>query len=464
MADNLNYKGAHAAAAQDPAAENLGLLGGPAGVTGTEHASLAAATDGGLCGCFRDMAVCLTGWCCPCVLFGQSLKRARLTRSTCAGCVLYMVPALLLSVAAAVFLGSVLTDPAFLALVDPRCHCNTTSPLAGLASGVGNSTSSATATSSITGLNGIPGSPLWDFSRDGRRQAQDALAAGELAEAPLARAASNRRSMIEFLAHIGYEMLDDHCKHGGCRNPDGTLLAPGISWPSSTRGALMAPGPEDVDARGARPQPVEGPPTRAASLEQCLQGVEAGGVGTPADVDSFAAAENADEVATAGLNQALTAELGYGGFGSRTRDPLSMRVRDRDRDPLDPHGRRLQTHRKMQLKEQDARETQCRRDDCHRRHGGSTTALVGGLQHGITAGIGADTRPMSARYNSNAPRYASYMYGSGGCLNGNGCGGRRQAQDDPIGVETDETADELEEVSRGLQLQSLWTTPTAAVS
>eukprot|EP01051_Picozoa_sp_SAG22_P009969 SAG22_NODE_868_length_6763_cov_110.776261_4_plen_245_part_01 len=117
MADNM-YKGN-----ADPAGENRGLLGGRAGAGSVQEQVGLACTDGGLFGCFSDIPVCLTGWCCPCFLFGQSLKRTKQTGSTCAGCMIYMVPGLLVSLAAFVFFGSLVTDPAFLTFVDPRCYC-----------------------------------------------------------------------------------------------------------------------------------------------------------------------------------------------------------------------------------------------------------------------------------------------------------------------------------------------------
>ena len=58
-----------------------------AGTYQEEHAVLTAYTmqpasparDAGLFDCFADMETCCIGYFCPCLLFGQSLRRAKLT-------------------------------------------------------------------------------------------------------------------------------------------------------------------------------------------------------------------------------------------------------------------------------------------------------------------------------------------------------------------------------------------------
>eukprot|EP01051_Picozoa_sp_SAG22_P012679 SAG22_NODE_1340_length_4691_cov_566.488240_2_plen_205_part_00 len=134
MADNM-YKGN-----ADPAGENRGLLGGRAGAGSVQEQVGLACTDGGLFGCFSDIPVCLTGWCCPCFLSGQSLKRTKQTGSTCAGCMIYMVPIILVHLLVLALLGSFLSDPAILAVADPRCYCNTTNAVAGVGDALGNTT------------------------------------------------------------------------------------------------------------------------------------------------------------------------------------------------------------------------------------------------------------------------------------------------------------------------------------
>ena len=72
-----------------------------------EHAVLTAYTlqpaasparDAGLFDCFADMETCCLGYFCPCLLFGQSLRRARLTKTTRAGCGIYMLPSMVISI------------------------------------------------------------------------------------------------------------------------------------------------------------------------------------------------------------------------------------------------------------------------------------------------------------------------------------------------------------------------------
>eukprot|EP01051_Picozoa_sp_SAG22_P012680 SAG22_NODE_1340_length_4691_cov_566.488240_3_plen_308_part_00 len=179
------------------------------------------------------------------------------------------------------------------------------------------------------------------------------------------------------------------------------------------------------------------PATRQDSLAQCLQDAEVGGVGTPADLESFAAAENADDVGDAAtasatintLTQMATADAGcyfcYSGSVNNAPPPPP--------DAYGGHGGVYASNshfggesfgrRRMQLKEQTARETQCRRDDCNRRHGTGTTETVGSLQQAITADVGCFFCSSGSVDNSNSNRHDSNPYEAH--VHGHVGGGRR---------------------------------------
>merc|ERR1711970_44511 len=47
----------------------------------------------GICGCFSNMTTCMLGWCCPCVLFGNTA--AKVGQTDCLkGCLSMFVPCL----------------------------------------------------------------------------------------------------------------------------------------------------------------------------------------------------------------------------------------------------------------------------------------------------------------------------------------------------------------------------------
>merc|ERR1712141_400961 len=48
----------------------------------------------GLFGCFSEMHTCLLGYCCPCVLFGQTAAKIGQTDSCLKGCLVTCVPCL----------------------------------------------------------------------------------------------------------------------------------------------------------------------------------------------------------------------------------------------------------------------------------------------------------------------------------------------------------------------------------
>ena len=420
MADRLNYTG-HAQSVDDSSVERVGLLGGRAGVGSLKEQAGLATTDGGLCGCFSDMKVCLTGWCCPCLLFGQTLRRSRLTKNTCTGCMGYMVPTMLASLAAVFFVVSCFNSPAFMAIADPHCYCNTTSTLAGIASGVGNSTSSATAE---LGYGGI-----------GFNHRDDSIGFGTDQHAP----GAGRNGFTPW-------------NSGGRRQAQAELVAAGEA-PQEEQSEGAAPASEPTDAA----EPV-------GSLEQCMQAAEAASPSGAADGDtnSFAAAEHADTQADAasaglmsrfivhGVSQGLTAGLGcVMGFGSGCNVVNNYAPPP----PPDAYGGNSGIYasnsnhggesfgRRMQLREAAGRELECQKQDCHRRYGSADGQTPAGLmpvgQQSMTAGIGcligfgSSCNQVTNNNGGNSGQDHSTNTGWSGDMNNNANFNGRRLQDVP---------------------------------